>query len=236
LQFLEQMLETQLMKKASMDEILSQSVTNFRSFQMEQQEEQAYLDEVHNDESDGTGPRGILATFGRSLSDKSSLKPRIPSPQVTSSPVSSVKSNPLGRRMSLRERGDFFGGGSPMAVVHDSDVDSSNNSTPRHDPVLPTTGMDEMMMGMMMPTPTGGEGSSSPPPTQSPKSMNFSIRTASCDVGDMDDLYSPSKTTTTNLKYIPVDMLNTPNVKNSIAKNILSLKLSDGIVVIKHGE
>lgn len=41
---------------------------------------------------------------------------------------------------------------------------------------------------------------------------------------------------TTVLKYLPVDMVNAPKVKSSIARGLLADKLGKGMVVIKHGK
>lgn len=41
---------------------------------------------------------------------------------------------------------------------------------------------------------------------------------------------------TTALKYLPVDMVNAPKVKSSIARGLLADKLGEGMVVIKHGK
>lgn len=63
----------------------------------------------------------------------------------------------------------------------------------------------------------------------------ITLRTASNDVGDFGEVYVPPPSAT-NLKYLPVDMLTTPNVKNSIARSILQNSLTQGILVIKHGK
>jgi hypothetical protein len=129
--------------------------------------------------------------------------------EITSSVAESLMKPPLNpasgrfvRRMSLRERGDFFGTTQNAShTMSDSHEQSSSGQSP--------------------PSPISNK-------------VNIVVRTASNDAGDFGEVYVPQNST--NLKYLPVDMLNAPNVKNSIAKSILQNALSKGVLVIKHGK
>ena len=145
------------------------------------------------------------------------------------------------RRMSLKERGDFFASNAPSVpqqsppLIHSDSIQSVDEAPPKvlaTGGSVATIGVDNHVMAGMMPTRLEYPPISSMPTGLSSKAIY--LRTASNDVGDFGDVYVPPSTA--NLKYLPVDMLTSPNVKNSIARGILQNALVKGINVIKHGE